>query len=310
MAARAEELLKEAEKHMGKKAFFGLMKSKPNYEGAADAFQQAAALLRSPAVKDPIRAVKAFEDAAAAHRNAGSLGFAAACLEDAGNVLRDQKQVQKASIKYLEASEVHKSAGNFEKAADSLLKAAKVSADEEPDNAITAYLDAITILEDEEKHIFISDAWRACLSLMLRNNKVDEAITFLLRMCPTFVSLKQPEYLRKAQLSVIVLQLSQADTVAASCSLEGFGEFQIHQEGEAAADLIEAFENGDEDGVKKLTSTQSFTLLENQVGRVAHRLKDVCREAASDLTGGGGRPRGGGSGGSDQRTGSLGGERC
>jgi len=26
---------------MGKKAFFGLIKTKPNYEGAADAYQQA-----------------------------------------------------------------------------------------------------------------------------------------------------------------------------------------------------------------------------------------------------------------------------
>jgi hypothetical protein len=161
----------------------------------------------------------------------------------------------------------------------------QVLAEEDPDRAVAAYLDAITIFEDEEKHIFISDAWRACLSLMLRNSKTDEAIALLLRMCSTFALLKQPEYLRKAQLSVVVLQLSQADTVAASAALEAFGEFQMHQEGEAAYDLIQAFEAGDEDSVQRLTSTQTFTLLENQVARLAVRLKDACREAAADLTG-------------------------
>jgi tetratricopeptide (TPR) repeat protein len=169
-----------------------LFKSAPNYEGAADCFQQAliraqttatftcpcipvanlsspaisyhksqqaAQLLRSPAVRDIQLAVKAFEDAASAHRHAGSLGFSAAALEDAGNTLRDGKQASMAATKYLDASECHKSAGktdqgpawtcawhcmdlnvsvssalshedgrtgNFEKAADVLLKAGKV----------------------------------------------------------------------------------------------------------------------------------------------------------------------------------------
>eukprot|EP00960_Hanusia_phi_P047833 758615-Hanusia_phi.AAC.3 len=52
--------------------------------------------------------------------------------------------------------------GNAEKAAESLMKAAKAIAEDDVDSAIKLYLESMSIYEDEEKHIFIGDSWRAC----------------------------------------------------------------------------------------------------------------------------------------------------
>lgn len=96
-----------------------------------------------------------------------------------------------------------------------------------------------------------------------------------------------------------MVQLSKGDSVAAGRARDTYeeSEFSFSKEGDAANSLIEAFDQGDVEKVKELTKTQNFTLLENQVARVAAKLADVCKETAGDMTGA--RTKGGGGGGGD-----------
>mmetsp|Transcript_3645 Transcript_3645/g.9016 ORF Transcript_3645/g.9016 Transcript_3645/m.9016 type:complete len:321 (-) Transcript_3645:200-1162(-) len=281
--ADAEELLKEAEKHMNKKSM--IFRKKPDYERAADCYQKAAQILRSPAVKKFSDAVKAFENASNAHVKAGAQFFGAVAMENAANILRDMKENESSRDRYKKASAIFRDAGNAEKAAESLMKAAKAIAEDDVDSAIKLYLESMSIYEDEEKHIFIGDSWRACLGLMMRHRKVDDAIQLLTRMIHNFELLEQTDYMYKAQLSVVVLLLSKGDSVAASSARDGFGDFMMTREGQAASDLIQAFEDGDSAAVESMTKTQTFTLLENQIARAANNLKNVCEECSSDMTG-------------------------
>mmetsp|Transcript_31275 Transcript_31275/g.100325 ORF Transcript_31275/g.100325 Transcript_31275/m.100325 type:complete len:241 (-) Transcript_31275:569-1291(-) len=206
-------------------------------------------------------------------------------MENAANILRDLKENSTSCDRYKKASAIYREAGNAEKAAESLMKAAKAIAEDDVDNAIKLYLESMSIYEDEEKHIFIGDSWRACLGLMMRHRKVDDAIQLLKRMIHNFEILDQTDYMYKAQLSVVVLLLSKGDMVAASSARDSFGDFMMTREGQAASDLIQAFEDGDSAAVESMTKTQTFTLLENQIARAASNLKNVCEQCASDMTG-------------------------
>jgi len=180
---------------------------------------------------------------------------------------------------------MYKRCDNVEKSCDATIKAAKAVSDEDVDQAIIYYLDAIEQYVSEEKHIFVGDTWRTCLNLMVRNRKLDEAVKLLEKMFSVFEKLEQADYLHKAQLSVVVIKLSKGDVGGAAKSCDSYGDFAMEEEGCAARELLDAFEAGDVDAIKTLTAKQIFTLLENQVARLAARLKDVCTEQEEDLTG-------------------------
>mmetsp|Transcript_39176 Transcript_39176/g.79063 ORF Transcript_39176/g.79063 Transcript_39176/m.79063 type:complete len:205 (-) Transcript_39176:48-662(-) len=159
-------------------------------------------------------------------------------------------------------------------------------ADDDVDLAIKHYRRSIELYaEDEQQAIFIGDTWRQCLNLMVKHDKKEDALSFLDTMFPIFEMLGQAEYLHKAQLSAVILHLAKGDSVAAANARDSFREFAMSDEGEAASDLIDAFEEGNEEAIRGLVTTQTFTLLENQVGRLASKLPEICTECASDMTG-------------------------
>ena len=80
--------------------------------------------------------------------------------------------------------------------------------DKDSEAAIKLFIEAIDIYEGEDKHIYIADTWRSCLAIMLRNGKTDSGIALLERMQRNFLKLEQMEYLRKAQLCVVILKVA------------------------------------------------------------------------------------------------------
>ena len=196
--AEATKLVREAEQAEAKKNVF--FQPRPDWEKAADCYQKAALILRSPALKKTDAAVCAFDKASVAHAKCGAKFFAGVALENAANVLRDARCLSAAAAKYAQASEMFLLGDNIEKGSEVLIKAAKVSAEEQPDFAIQYYLDVIAIFEESDKHVYISDTWRSALGLMLRRGRLEDAAKLLQRMCPTFARLEQADYLYKAQL--------------------------------------------------------------------------------------------------------------
>ena len=196
--AEATKLVREAEQAEAKKNVF--FQPRPDWEKAADCYQKAALILRSPALKKTDAAVCAFDKASVAHAKCGAKFFAGVALENAANVLRDARCLSAAAAKYAQASEMFLLGDNIEKGSEALIKAAKASAEEQPDFAIQYYLDVIAIFEESDKHVYISDTWRSALGLMLRRGRLEDAAKLLQRMCPTFARLEQADYLYKAQL--------------------------------------------------------------------------------------------------------------
>ena len=196
--AEATKLVREAEQAEAKKNVF--FQPRPDWEKAADCYQKAALILRSPALKKTDAAVCAFDKASVAHAKCGAKFFAGVALENAANVLRDARCLSAAAAKYAQASEMFLLGDNIEKGSEALIKAAKVSAEEQPDFAIQYYLDVIAIFEESDKHVYISDTWRSALGLMLRRGRLEDAAKLLQRMFPTFARLEQADYLYKAQL--------------------------------------------------------------------------------------------------------------
>eukprot|EP00286_Rhodomonas_abbreviata_P005264 CAMPEP_0181330694 /NCGR_PEP_ID=MMETSP1101-20121128/24059_1 /TAXON_ID=46948 /ORGANISM="Rhodomonas abbreviata, Strain Caron Lab Isolate" /LENGTH=341 /DNA_ID=CAMNT_0023440013 /DNA_START=125 /DNA_END=1150 /DNA_ORIENTATION=- len=281
--AEARELLKEAEKAVNKKNMF--FKKSPDWEKAAQCYQKAGEMFRAPPVKAMPDAVAAFEKAAAAHASNQAHFYAAQMMENAGNILRDLKNPLAAGQHYEKASSHFLDAGKADKGAELLIKAGKAVAEEDVTVAVKRYRRGMKLYEEDDQHIFIGDTWRHCLALLLKNDRKEEAVGLLTDMFDTFERLDQADYLHKAQLSVIILHLSRGDSVAAAAARDSFADFVMCEEGGAACDLIDAFEDGNDERVTELVAKQVFTLLDNQVARVASKLPAACIEAASDLTG-------------------------
>lgn len=235
----------------------------------------------------------AYIKASECYRKLDSMFMAAKAVENAASIYAQQKQAEKAAETYRLTSDYYHANGSADKAADALEKAAKQIETSDLDGAVKDYRRACELLETEDKGRFAADIYRRAIALLLRNGRVEEAETFMRRLCTVFKGLGNKVQLNKMGLSVVVALLALGDEIGAKRAAEEFewvycredcgiaanigmtraDGFGNSDEGAAADELISAFESGDAEKLQLALGKHTLTYLDNEVVRLARTLR-------------------------------------
>eukprot|EP00388_Colpodella_angusta_P043900 GDKK01061037.1.p1 GENE.GDKK01061037.1~~GDKK01061037.1.p1 ORF type:complete len:328 (-),score=45.54 GDKK01061037.1:129-1091(-) len=252
-----------------------------DWDQAADAYEKAAKIYTH--IRNQVLAREAWTQASNAHTKAKNPFFAARCMENLAQMLKEDEAyckteagAKEVSDLYIQVSDMYALDNKPERQAEALNQAARVTPASDAPAAAAKILRGIDALEDSDKHHYTPDAYRAVLLILIRANLFKDAIDTLKRQIKTCEVLKQEASAAKAGLEIVILSLASGDFVLAEREFRGlqnvFG-FPHSREQNAAFELIGAFEERDEEQLKEAQKNSLLNFLIPDVTRLAKKLK-------------------------------------
>jgi hypothetical protein len=147
----------------------------------------------------------------------------------------------------------------------------------DPDRAAELYKDSLGYYLDEDKHHLAAESFRWMVTMYIKQEKFKEAADAFGSQIPVFIKLDQQHNVGKCLLSQVILALRIGDVGMADKFIRDAGSVEgsdamRQQEYDVAVELVQAFEEGDEEKLKKLRADQVISFLENEVARVGKNL--------------------------------------
>ncbi|GAM18578.1 hypothetical protein SAMD00019534_017530 [Acytostelium subglobosum LB1] len=258
----ADAAMKEGDKLITKTLF----RWKPDWMAAQSYYETAAKYYRTAKVYD--LAKYCFKQLSVCQVNSDVFYLAAKSIESASAMAKETGNIQETTDLLIEASKLYRTNGNSYAAADAMAKAAKMLEDTDLKRAIELLNDCCELFELDDKEHYSGDTFKSTISLLLKHKMYAETVDLLLVQNRVFVKLSQTHDLHKSCLGAIVINLAMDDVISAKRRYEEF----LIQEGTNALELIHAFENNDNEAVKKISSRPLFNFLDNQIAKIAKNL--------------------------------------
>ena len=274
----AAALMKSGKKHITK----SLTKWSVDHDAAAMDFEKAAKIYTH--LGNIKLGKEAWLAASASHELAKNLFFAGKALETCAGMLKDdasfagsEEGQNELSDLYIRASRIFALDGKPDRQADMLQRAAKIAPAGRYKEAAAKMVDAIDALEDNDKHHYTPDVYRALVLLLVRNGGYTDAIPILKRAIKAFEKLQQPASAAKAGLEMIILCSATGDWVLADREFRGLQDaygFVHSQEQNAAFSLLDAIEQRDDEALQNAVKNESpFQFIIPEIARIAKKLK-------------------------------------
>eukprot|EP00164_Ancoracysta_twista_P005767 GFYU01007931.1.p1 GENE.GFYU01007931.1~~GFYU01007931.1.p1 ORF type:complete len:376 (-),score=105.57 GFYU01007931.1:184-1194(-) len=272
--AEADALMKEGDKLSSKT----LLRWKPDWDGAAQCYDRAALCYRNGKALDKAKA--AYIKSANAQYQAESLYTAGKNMEAAATITADSGNTEEAIQHFMKAAEYYTENQQQDKAVDVYTKAGRTMASKDVTKAKELYLQAIHILAETERDIFATDIYKPLVNMLVRANRLEEAIECLEGHNEVYVKIDQFANMWKNYMAAIVLLLklnkfTQADDLLNKYSTTpgfmGTNEFQCVDQ------LMDAFVEGDEKRLADAKQLQTFRFLDASIAKLVTtlQLKDV-----------------------------------
>jgi len=264
--------MRDAEKLMATSMF----KWKPDFESAATEYQKAATCFKNAKAHE--QAKEAFLKEADCSYKLKYLISAAQTLENAASMAKQMKRYEEAGEIYQRASQVYLENGSGDKAAELLAKAGETLKEVNMDKSGEYYADACELYVTEGKEQMGQETFRLAISIHLKLKKYFEALAILKKQTQAYQKVDNKSMLWKCFLSSIIIVLAMGDPVEANKQYQSFGAvegFVATEEARLAAELLDAYEQGDQDKLTAVASKQHISFLEAEVARLAKSLKAV-----------------------------------
>lgn len=236
------------------------------YEQAANAYR-----VRNNHEKAKI----AFEKASKGQEMLSSPWDAAKHMESAGALAKELGNLTEVADFYRRASELYILCGRSQPASDALSKGAHALEDGKPDEAITLYTDACTLLEEDGREQMAFDLYRDATSVFVKLEKYSDAAELLLRWGLAADKCNAVHSQGKAYLSAIIVYLyahdfKQAEKCYNDCSqVDAFLRTDQYR---AASKLISAYMEGDVEEIKRVAQSSTISHLDHVIIRLARKL--------------------------------------
>jgi tetratricopeptide (TPR) repeat protein len=271
--AEAKKLLESGKKKSSK----GLFNWSPDYNEAADDYEKAATMLRQmnrvPEARD------AFVKASETHDKAGNLLLSARSLENAAQMLQDNKAASIPEIVdlYAKAARLYARDNKSMQQSQLLQRASRLLIDAgQAEKASALVEDAISALEDDDKYFLTTDLYRALVLSQIRAGDLTAAVKSLKKQRVGLQKTNNADLAAKGGLEIVVLALALNDTVLADRELQeassGFG-FPGSKEQSLAGELLAAFDSADAEYLADVAKNVHFTFLNPDVSRMVKKLK-------------------------------------
>ncbi|OBZ83373.1 Gamma-soluble NSF attachment protein [Choanephora cucurbitarum] len=282
------EQIRDGVKNMqqGDKAASKGLFRKPDWDLAASCYERAATSFKIAKSSD--QAVQAYIKASDALSKADATHLAGKALENAAFILaHDLNQPQRAAELYQRASNYFMTQGSIDRAAEQLEKAGRALENVDVNASYDMYSKACTIYEQEDRGRFAVDIFKRAVSLLIRNKKYDKAIEMLKRQSIVLQKFTSRSHLYKANLSILILIFAIGDDVEAgkqfSYMCGNDAGFAQSEEAQIAQDLLQAYDERDQELLERTVRLQHVTFLDNEVVKLA-RLLTVPGEVLSSTT--------------------------
>lgn len=263
------EHIRQAEKCM-KTSF---LKWKPDLDGAAAEYAKAATCFRNAKLFE--EAKDAYIKAAETNRQMNSPFHAAKSYEQAGLLCKENKQIEDAVNLMELAARLFQEHGTPDTAALTYDKAAKMVEMSYPDKSADLYIKACDVSELEDKPRKCAEFIGKAARIYTRLKKYDEAIDSFKKEIEFYSSVENFTMINKIVLGVTLIYLDQGDPVAAeqffqgATSTPGFG---TSEEAMAVEEILQAYNNGDEDAVRAVLQLPLIKYMDNAFAKIARDL--------------------------------------
>ncbi|TPX39181.1 hypothetical protein SeLEV6574_g07392 [Synchytrium endobioticum] len=275
-------LMAEGQKAVNNKTFFG--NNKPDYDSAVYAFEQAATCFKVARAHE--QAVAAFVRAADCHKKLDSMALAAKNLESAAIIaVQNLKQYKRGADLYKQTSDCLIVQNSPDRAAECLEKAGRAMENADSDLAVDYYMKACHLFEEEDRGRFGTDTFRRTVTLLIKANKLSQAISLHDRLASIFVKGGNTASFCKTALGVIIIALYNGDEVDAKNRMTAYSYTHgwiSSQECETAEEILTAYESRDPELLVQAIKRPWINNLENEITRIA-RMLVVPEESASIL---------------------------
>jgi len=268
--AEGDALMKEADKLTTKT----IMRWKPDWDGACGIYEKAGNSYKNAKAHE--KAKEAFKKAATAFINIGISFSAAKNTELAASMAQANKSMEEAADLYEQASKLYRENSNPEKAAENLLKAAKIFEDKDAERAMQLAKEACEIYVDDEKEHMASGTFKYAMQLALRTKNLESALELVKKQQAIHEKLNQGHDVNKMFLSNIIINLYIDDYVAADRTYQEaalYPGFAGGPEAKVSTDLLDAYEKRSSESLTKALSSQTITFLDNEMAKLAKNLK-------------------------------------
>jgi len=263
-------LMKEAQNLLSTTLF----RWKPDFEGAATSFQQAAICFKN---------AKAHEQAKEAYVKAGENFYKSSLLHSAAQAMGDGAAMAKQLKRYEEAASLYERSSNCflengapDKAAETLAKAGETIKEVNLEKATEYYLSSCDLYFTEGREQFGNEIFKLTTTLLLRAKKYQAAAKLIDREIVAFKKLEKREQLWKFFLSSVVLYLALEDYAEADNRYKKYlaeDGFMSSEEGKAGGDMLNACENSDQVAYDAVVARQVYNFLDNEITKLARSLK-------------------------------------
>ncbi|XP_065196913.1 gamma-soluble NSF attachment protein-like [Sycon ciliatum] len=277
MASRNEAKVQEGRKHLaaGDKCLqTGFFKWKPDHEGAAQAFKDAANCFKVARAHEDAKL--AFVKAAKALESCGSDFHAAKYFEQAAMMAKELKQGEEAANLFEQAGLLFRANGSVDTAGIMLDRAGKILEPLNGGKALEMYLSAADLSEDAEKLRQATESLAKAVQLMVKYRKFDDCVKAMEHQLVLNEKLSNHQIMHKIALSIVLVHLCRDDYVAGerffrdACGIDGFGDSDA---GALAEDLLQAYDDGDTEAIERITSDQYFSFISTEIARLARALR-------------------------------------
>ena len=268
-------LVREAESHL-KTGFF---KWSPDFDSAASCYQKAAMAYKNGRALD--KALEAYNKLGECHYKNNSRYHAGKAYEDAGLICRDIKDFGKAMAQFDRASKMFLEDGTPDTAALCLDRAGKIVQMSHPEWAIKMFKKAAEIYENEDNDRLrsASELLDKAARLHVGLQQYDEAVENIMHQQSLLGRVAGSDHGAGARLScaLILVHLTRGDPVKAEQSLyascESVSGFEESEEYLALSNLLEAFNNCNQDKVSEITNTPLFKYMDTAYAKLARSLR-------------------------------------
>lgn len=271
--SEADALVKEATRLTSPSLW--AMRMKGDWAQATPLFERAALLYRQ--VGDCSAAKNCWTRAADGHKAQNSPWHAAKVLERAGEAAQQDGDWAEVESLFHQASELYLLEDRPQNAAECIVRGAKAL-----ENVSTAekifkmYSKALEWLEDSGKDVTGMDVYREAIRFAVDKGLWNESHRLLLRFAAACARSRALNSLCKSYLGAVVVCLYDCQfTEAWSTHQDALQveEFAVSEEARAAAALLHAYGNGDEQGIKSCIKERAcFFHMEPSLARLAKRL--------------------------------------
>ncbi|CAG9465573.1 unnamed protein product [Pedinophyceae sp. YPF-701] len=265
-------LMKQGQKYISPS--IAQLRLKPDWEGAAQSFEQAAALYKRRS--EWAKAREAFEKAATAQEKAGSNWHAGRDFEAAASMAAQAGLMDDVAVLSREAFEQLQLADRATAAAQALSKGAKFLEGSAGDVAARMWQEAVsTAMEDGKDHLSL-DLYREAVGSCLRAQRPREAADLLMKYALACSRTGASNQQCKAYLAGVVVLLHSGDVAEAWQMYQNamtVDDFARSDEAFAADDLFQAYASGDAGRIKGVVKDKMcFQYIETAAARLARQL--------------------------------------